>query len=207
MGSHHLEANARKRGGTDLQVRVFQSFAADHQALPPTWQLEIPPPRAWDRSLRRKVGAIPVLLGWFTTGFALGRPGLRLYPVLCSPHPTYSSQMARRESSPGLGPLPISQQDLWACSWREQAVRGSLDGFGSFLAGWFGWVFFFFLHFRGLFVCLVLTVFSLFPAGALPRGPAGCLCFGGVVESKDFCAHHPCCEMQTCACFASLAET
>lgn len=65
----------------------------------------------------------------------------------------------------------------------------------------------FFLHFRGLFVCLVLTVFSLFPAGALPRGPAGCLCFGGVVESKDFCAHHPCCEMQTCACFASLAET
>lgn len=40
MGPHCRETNVRKQGGTDFRVRVFSSFAAEHQALPPTWQLE-----------------------------------------------------------------------------------------------------------------------------------------------------------------------
>lgn len=44
--------------------------------------------------------------------------------------------------------------------------------------------------------------FQLEPCPAV----VGVFVFGGAVESKDLCALHPCCEMQTCACFASLAE-
>lgn len=102
----------------------------------------------------------------------------------------------------GLIPLPISQQDLWACSWREQAVRGSLDGLGRFLAFPFFLFFFLFVCLVELFICLVL-MFFLFPAGPLPGSRQG---MGGVVESKDLCAPLPCCGMQTCACSASLAE-
>lgn len=102
----------------------------------------------------------------------------------------------------GLGPLLIGPWDLRACSWREQAVRGSWDGFGSFLAGIFLCVC---VCFGVLFVCLVLMGFLCFQLEPCPA-VVGVFVFGGAAESKDLCALHPCCEMQACACFASLAE-
>lgn len=56
-----------------------------------------------------------------------------------------------------------------------------------------------------LFVCLVLMGFLCFQLEPCPA-VVGVFVFGGAAESKDLCALHPCCEMQACACFASLAE-
>lgn len=108
------------------------------------------------------------------------------HPRVCrvrAPRPTYLSQIFRGESSTGLGPLPIGPRDLRACSWRERAVRGSWDGFGSFLAG-----IFFLCVFWG-FVCLFgLNGFSLFPAGALPSGCGGVCVWGSCGIKGSLCS-------------------
>lgn len=101
------------------------------------------------------------------------------------------------------GAWPSSYQPAGSASLflKGTSSEGEFGWFWQF-SGWVGWLVCLFV----LGFCLfVPNGFSLFPAGALPGGVCVCV-FWGVVESKDLCAPSPCCEMQTCACFASLAE-
>lgn len=111
-----------------------------------------------------------MLLGWCTMGFALGPPGLRVYPVLCSRHPTYSSQMDEGRAHLDLD-LFLSASRICKLAPEGNNSEGEL--------GWFGQFSGFLLLLFGDFVCLVLMFFLCFQLEPCPEVWRGVFVFWG----------------------------